>query len=228
LCGSWLIIFDFDFKDDLVMKAKLYQQSGAAIGEVDLPDSVFAAEVNESLLHQVIKSYQANLRQGTAKTKGRGEVSGGGKKPWRQKGTGRARAGSNTSPVWARGGKAFGPSPRDYYTVIPRKLKKLALVSALSSRATDGLISVVDSITCDEPKTKVIAGMLEAMNLAGKKNLLILDNDGVNNVYLSSRNIRGLDIRPVAEINALDIISSDNIIFGGEGLITKVSEAVAK
>jgi len=210
------------------MKAKLYQQSGSEIGEVDLPDSVFAAEVNESLLHQVIKSYQANLRQGTAKTKGRGEVSGGGKKPWRQKGTGRARAGSNTSPLWARGGKAFGPSPRDYYTVIPRKLKKLALVSALSSRATDGLISVVDSIACEEPKTKVIAKMLEAMNLAGKKNLLILDNDGVNNVYLSSRNIWGLDIRPVAEINALDIISSDNIIFGGEGLITKVSEAVAK
>lgn len=210
------------------MKAKLYQQSGSEIGEVDLPDSVFAAEVNESLLHQVIKSYQANLRQGTAKTKGRGEVSGGGKKPWRQKGTGRARAGSNTSPVWARGGKAFGPSPRDYYTVIPRKLKKLALVSALSSRAIDGLISVVDSIACDEPKTKVVAKMLEAMNLAGKKNLLILDNEGVNNIYLSSRNIRGLDIRPVAEINALDIISSDNIIFGGEGLITKVSEAVAK
>jgi large subunit ribosomal protein L4 len=208
------------------MKAKLYQQSGAVIGDVNLPDSVFAAEVNESLLHQVIKSYQANLRQGTAKTKSRGEVSGGGKKPWRQKGTGRARAGSNTSPLWVRGGKAFGPSPRDYYTVIPRKLKKLALVSALSSRAADELISVVDSITCDEPKTKVIAAMLEAMNLAGKKNLLILDNEGVNNVYLSSRNIRGLDIRPVAEINALDIISSDNIIFGGEGLITKVEESL--
>jgi large subunit ribosomal protein L4 len=210
------------------MKAKLYQQTGEVIGDVDLPDPVFAAEVNESLLHQVIKSYRANLRQGTAKTKGRGEVSGGGKKPWRQKGTGRARAGSNTSPVWARGGKAFGPSPRDYYTVIPRKLRKSALVSALSSRAGDGLISVIDSISCEEPKTKVIAKMLGAMNLAGKKNLLILDNSGVNNVYLSSRNIRGLDIRPVAEINALDIISSDNIIFGGESLITKVSEAVAK
>ena len=210
------------------MKAKLYQQDGTVKGDVDLPDSVFAAEVNESLLHQVIKSYQANLRQGTAKTKSRGEVSGGGKKPWRQKGTGRARAGSNASPLWRRGGKAFGPSPRDYYTVIPRKLKKLALVSALSSRAADGLISVVDSISCDEPKTKVIAKMFEAMNLAGKKNLLILDNGGVNNVYLSSRNIRGLDIRPVTEVNALDIISSDNIIFVGESLITKVEEAVSK
>jgi large subunit ribosomal protein L4 len=211
-----------------VMKAKMYHQDGSHARDITLPDSVFAAEVNEPLLHQVVKSYQANLRQGTAKAKSRGEVSGGGKKPWKQKGTGRARAGSNTSPIWKRGGKAFGPSPRDYYTVIPRKLKKLALVSALSSRAADGLISVIESIACEEPKTKVIAGMLEAMNLAGKKNLLILDNEGVNNVYLSSRNIRGLDIRPVAEINALDIISSDNIIFGGEGLITKVEEAVSK
>jgi len=210
------------------MKAKLYQQDGTVKGEVDLPDTVFAAEVNEHLLHQVIKSYQANLRQGTAKTKGRSEVSGGGKKPWRQKGTGRARAGSNTSPLWKRGGKAFGPSPRDYYTVIPRKLKRLALVSALSSRASDERVLVVDSLTCGDPKTKVIAAMLEAMNLYGKKNLLILDNEGVKNIYLSGRNIRDLDIRPVAEINALDIISADNIIFGGEGLITKVSEAVAK
>jgi large subunit ribosomal protein L4 len=210
------------------MKAKLYQQNGTAKGDIDLPDSVFAAEVNEGVLHQVIKSYQANLRQGTAKTKGRSEVSGGGRKPWRQKGTGRARAGSNTSPVWARGGKAFGPVPRDYYTVIPRKLKKLALVSALSSRAADEKVVVVDAIDCAEPKTKAIVTMLEGMNIAGQKNLLIIDNEGVKNLYLSGRNIRDLDIRPVAEINALDIISSENIIFGGESLIGKVEEAVSK
>ena len=210
------------------MKAKLYQQNGTVKGKVDLPDSVFAAPVNSAVLHQVIKSYQANLRQGTAKTKTRAEVSGGGKKPWRQKGTGRARAGSNASPIWVRGGKAFGAVPRDYYTVIPRKLKRLALISALSSRATDDRVMVVDALDCAEPKTKAIASMLAAMELAGKKNLLILDNDGVKNVYLSGRNIRDLDIRPVAEINALDIISSDNIIFGGEALIGKVEEAVAK
>ncbi|MCL2181966.1 MAG: 50S ribosomal protein L4 [Chitinispirillia bacterium] len=210
------------------MKAKLYQQNGTVKGDVNLPESVFGAEVNEPLLHQVIKSYQANLRQGTAKTKTRAEVSGGGKKPWRQKGTGRARAGSNASPIWARGGKAFGAVPRDHYTVIPGKLKKLALVSALSSRAKDDCILVVDSLSFDEPKTKVIASMLEAMNLAGKKNLLIIDTDGVKNVYLSGRNIRDLDVRPVNEINALDIISSENIIFGGEGLIGKVEQAVAK
>ncbi|MDR2578643.1 MAG: 50S ribosomal protein L4 [Chitinispirillales bacterium] len=210
------------------MKAKLYQQNGTVKGDINLPESVFAAEVNEAVLHQVIKSYLANQRQGTAKTKTRAEVSGGGKKPWRQKGTGRARAGSNTSPIWVRGGKAFGPVPRDHYTVIPRRLKKLALVSALSSRAKDEKVMVIDALACAEPKTKAIAAMLEAMNLSGKKNLLIIDCDGVKNVYLSSRNIRDLDIRPVNEINALDIVNSENIIFGGEGLITKVEEAVAK
>jgi len=210
------------------MKAKLYQQNGTVKGEVNLPESVFAAEVNEPLLHQVIKSYQANQRQGTAKTKTRAEVSGGGKKPWRQKGTGRARAGSNASPIWVRGGKAFGAVPRDHYTVIPGKLKKLALISALSSRAKNDCIVVVDLLNCDEPKTKVIASMLEAMNLAGKKNLLIIDNGSAKNVFLSGRNIRDLDVRPVNEINALDIISSDNIIFGGEALIGRVEEAVGK
>ena len=210
------------------MKAKLYQQNGTAKGEVDLPDSVFAAEVNEPLLHQVIKSYQANLRQGTAKTKTRAEVSGGGRKPWKQKGTGRARAGSNASPIWVRGGKAFGAAPRDYYTVIPGKLKKLALISALSSRASDEKVVVIDALAVAEPKTKEIAAFLEAINLAGKKNLLIIDTDNTKNIYLSGRNIRDLDVRPVNEINALDIISSENIIFGGESLIGKVEQAVAK
>jgi len=210
------------------MKAKLYQQNGTAKGEVDLPDSVFAAEVNEPLLHQVIKSYQANLRQGTAKTKTRAEVSGGGRKPWKQKGTGRARAGSNASPIWVRGGKAFGAAPRDYYTVIPGKLKKLALISALSSRASDEKVVVIDALAVAEPKTKEIVAFLEAINLAGKKNLLIIDTDNTKNIYLSGRNIRDLDVRPINEINALDIISSENIIFGGESLIGKVEQAVAK
>ena len=117
------------------MKAKLYQQDGTVKGDVELPQSIFDAEVNEPVLHQVIKLLLANQRQGTSKTKSRSEVSGGGNKPWRQKGTGRARAGSNTSPVWVRGGKAHGPLPRDYYTKIPKKIRRLALTSALSSRA---------------------------------------------------------------------------------------------
>ncbi|NLG16510.1 MAG: 50S ribosomal protein L4 [Fibrobacter sp.] len=208
------------------MKAKLYQQDGTVKGQIDLPEAVFGAEVNESLLHQVVTQYLANQRQGTAKTKTRAEVSGGGRKPWRQKGTGRARAGSNTSPVWVRGGKAHGPEPRDYYSLIPKKMRRLALTSALSSRAKDEKVLVVESISCQEPKTKTIVDMLKALSVSGKKNLLIIEKEG-KNVFLSGRNIKDLEIRPVAEINAYDILSNENIIFGDERLIGKVQEAVA-
>lgn len=208
------------------MKAKLYQQNGTVKGDVELPESVFGTEVNEHLLHQVIKMLLANQRQGTSKTKTRAEVSGGGKKPWKQKGTGRARAGSNTSPIWVRGGKAHGPQPRDYYSNIPKKMRKLALTSALTSRAQSENILVIDSVTCNEPKTKAIVAMLDAMSVNGKRNLLVVDKDG-KNIFLSARNIKNVEIRPVAEINAYDIISSENIIFCNETLIGKVQEAVA-
>jgi large subunit ribosomal protein L4 len=208
------------------MKAKLYQQNGTVKGDYDLPDAVFGVDVNEHLMHQVIIMLQANQRQGSSKTKGRSEVSGGGRKPWRQKGTGRARAGSNTSPIWVRGGKAFGPDPRDYYSNIPKKMKRLALSSALSSRAKDEKVMIVESISCDVVKTKTIFAMLEALTVSGKRNLLIIDKD-TKNVFLSGRNIRDLEIRPVSEINALDILRNENIIFGDERLIAKVQEAVA-
>ncbi|NLL13492.1 MAG: 50S ribosomal protein L4 [Fibrobacter sp.] len=207
------------------MKAKLYQQDGTVKGDVELPQSIFDAEVNEPVLHQVIKLLLANQRQGTSKTKGRSEVSGGGRKPWRQKGTGRARAGSNTSPVWARGGKAHGPQPRDYYTNIPKKIRRLALTSALSSRARTENILVIDNLTYDKPQTKAVASLLKALSVAGKRNLLIVGNDG-KNIYLSARNIKDVQIRPVNEINAYDIMASENIIFADENLIGKVKEAV--
>lgn len=208
------------------MKAKLYQQDGSIKGEVELAQEVFGVTVNEHLLHQVITQYLANQRQGTSKTKGRSEVSGGGKKPWKQKGTGRARAGSNTSPIWVRGGKAFGPDPRDYYSTIPRKMRKLALTSALSSRAKDDKIIVVEKIECDKPKTKVVVTMLEAFSVQGKKNLLIIDA-GSPSIYLSGRNIKNLEIKNISEICAYDIIHNENIIFGSENLIEIVQEAVA-
>lgn len=207
------------------MKAKLYQQDGTVKGDVELPQSIFDAEVNEPVLHQVIKLLLANQRQGTSKTKGRSEVSGGGRKPWRQKGTGRARAGSNTSPVWARGGKAHGPQPRDYYTNIPKKIRRLALTSALSSRARTENILVIDNLTYDKPQTKAVASLLKALSVAGKRNLLIVGNDG-KNIYLSARNIKDVQIRPVNEINAYDIMASENIIFADENLIGKVKKAV--
>jgi len=209
------------------MKTKLFLQNGSVKGDIELPADVFGAEVNEALLHQVIKQYLANQRQGTSKTKGRSEVSGGGRKPWRQKGTGRARAGSNTSPIWARGGKAFGPDPRNYFSNIPRKLRKLALISALSSRAGDEKVIVVDTIKCDTPKTKVMVDMIKALAVEGKKNLLIIDA-AAKGIYLSARNIRDMEICPVNELTAYDILKSENIIFGNEQLIGKVQEAVTK
>jgi large subunit ribosomal protein L4 len=207
------------------MKAKLYQQDGTVKGEVELPQSIFDAEVNEPVLHQVIKLLLANQRQGTSKTKRRSEVSGGGRKPWRQKGTGRARAGSNTSPIWVRGGKAHGPEPRDYYTKIPKKMRVLALTSALSSRARTENILVIDNLSYDKPQTKAVASLLKALSVAGKRNLLVVDSNG-KNIYLSARNIRDVQIRPVNEINAYDILASENIIFADENLIGKVKEAV--
>ncbi len=214
-------------KGTIIMKAKLFSGAGQAKGEIDLPDSVFSGEIKEHLLYQTIKAFQANQRQGTAKTKGRAEVSGGGRKPWKQKGTGRARSGSNTSSVWVRGGKAFGPDPRDYTTRIPRKMRKAALKSALSARAQEEKVYVLDGLSVEKPSTRVIAGLLTQLALAGKRNLLVVDNHN-QNVYLSARNIPMLDVRPIAEITALDVLSSENVIFGSESLITKVEEVVVK
>jgi large subunit ribosomal protein L4 len=208
----------------MFMKAKVYLQDGKAKGEIELPASVFAAEIKGHLLYQVIKGYLANQRQGTSKTKGRSEVSGGGRKPWRQKGTGRARAGSNTSPVWARGGKAHGPDPRDYTTRLPRALRKQALASALSSRAKDGKIIVVDAISCDPPKTKTMAGLLAALSLSGSRNLIVVESNA-GSIYRAGRNIPDLDIKPLSEITAVDVLNSENIIFHGEKLIGKLSGA---
>jgi large subunit ribosomal protein L4 len=209
------------------MKAKLYQQDGKIKGEITLPDSVFAAEVKDQVLYQVLKGYLANRRQGTAKTKRRGEVSGGGRKPWKQKGTGRARAGSNTSPVWARGGKAHGPEPRDYTTHLPKALRRIALTSALSSRAKDEKIMVVESLSCAEVKTKLMVSFLDAIALNGSKNLLIVDPKTNKNVYLAGRNIKNLDIKPLSEINAYDVLNNENIVFGDQSLIGKLEEVVA-
>jgi large subunit ribosomal protein L4 len=208
------------------MKAKVYKQDGKVKGEIELPASVFAAEMKEHLLYQVIKGYLANQRQGTSKTKGRSEVSGGGRKPWKQKGTGRARAGSNTSPVWSRGGKAHGPDPRDYTTHLTKKMRKLALVAALSSRAKDEKIIVVDAISCEPPKTRTMVQLLNALSLYGSRNLLIVGTNGTG-IYRAGRNIKNLDIKPLAEITAYDIINNENIIFDGEKLIGKLSGAVA-
>ncbi|MBD3322917.1 MAG: 50S ribosomal protein L4 [Chitinivibrionales bacterium] len=209
------------------MKARFFAGDGSSKGAVDLPESVFNAPVNNTLLHQVITSYRTNGRQGTANAKSRSEVSGGGSKPWRQKGTGRSRAGANTSPVWVRGGKAFGPSPRNYTGTIPKKMRKIALKSALSSRAREDRVIILENLECGEPRTKTIAQLLAALSLEGKRNLLVTRKDN-RNIYLSGRNIPWLEIKTVSDINALDVIRNENIIFGSEQLVAELEGAAKK
>ena len=207
------------------MNAKLYSSDGKENGTIDLPSEVFDVEVNETLLHSVIKSYLSNKRQGTAKTKGRAEVSGGGVKPFKQKGTGRARAGSNTSPVWVRGGKAHGTTPRDYTTIIPKKMRRLALRSAYSARAQEENVLVVANMTLEAPKTSIVDQVLQNMEIKDKKNLLIIGDDN-QNIYLSGRNIKNVTVKSINDINALDIIRCEKIVFASEKLVEEVKEVV--
>jgi len=209
------------------MKAKLYSQDGKEKGAFELPVEVFGAEVNQALLHLVIKSYLANQRQGTSKTKKRSEVSGGGKKPWKQKGTGRARSGSNTSPLWVRGAKAFGASNRVYGGTIPKKMRKAALVSALSSRAGEEKILVIETFSLEKPQTKAVEALLKNMSIYQKKNLLVVDSAD-RNIYLSGRNIKNVQIKAVVDLNAYDILSTENIVFSSESLVSKIKEVVAQ
>ncbi|MCL2845658.1 MAG: 50S ribosomal protein L4 [Chitinivibrionia bacterium] len=212
------------------MKAKLYAANGTAKGSIDLPESIFGVEPNNALLHSVIVGYLANQRQGTAKTKTRAEVSGGGKKPWKQKGTGRARAGSNTSPVWSRGGKAHGTQPRDYRQGITRKMRRKALLCAYSTRATEEKIAVITGLAFEQPKTKTVAELLSKIGVYNNKNyigktLFVVSGDD-RNVYLSSRNLKDVDVKAVSDICAYDVVRATNIIFADEAIIGKIGETV--
>jgi large subunit ribosomal protein L4 len=208
------------------MKAKVYSHSGEVTGEVELPGDVFGADVNEHLMHLVIQGYLANRRQGTAKAKRRSEVSGGGTKPWRQKGTGHARAGSNTSPLWRRGGAIFGPVPKDHSTTVPAKMRRRALRSALSCRARDEKIMVVEPLAIEQPKTKTMASILKALDVGGAKTLLVVPAAD-RTVWLSGRNIKNLLVRPLNELNTYDVLNSDTVIFAGAELIEKSREVVS-
>ncbi len=209
------------------MKAKVFTQEGKEKGAVDLPPEVFDVEINLPLMHSVVTSYLANKRQGTAKTKKRTEVSGGGAKPYRQKGTGRARAGSNTSPVWVRGGKAFGATPRSYGGTIPKKMRHAALCSALTSRAKDEKILVIDRMEIPEPKTRQVNALLGELAISNKKNLLIIA-EGDRNIFLSGRNIKNMQVKPVQELNTYDVLNNENIVFSAENLIEKIKEVIKK
>jgi len=201
-------------------KVAVYNMLGAQVGEIELNDDVFGIEPNKAVMYDFIKMQLANKRQGTSSTKTRTEVRGGGKKPWRQKGTGRARVGSSRNPVWRGGGIAFGPKPRDYSYKLPQKVRRLALRSALSSKALDNKIVVVDEFNFDQPKTKVMVQALEALKV-GKKTLLVTA-DGNVNVVKSARNIEGVKPMRADFINVYDILKHDTL------LITKDAVAMVE
>ena len=189
---------------------KVLDMAGKEVGEISLSDAVFGAEVNGAVLHLAVKSYLANQRQGTQSTKTRSEVSGGGKKPWKQKGTGHARQGSTRSPQWTHGGIALGPKPRSYRFELNKKVKRIALQSAFSSKVADGDMIVVDAINATEYKTKTMVNMLKALG-SEKKALVVLDE---NNAFVtkSVANIPGVKTALVNTLNVYDVLNCDKFI----------------
>lgn len=204
-------------------KVALYNQSGSQVGEVELNDSVFGIEPNEHVLFEAIIMQRASLRQGTHKVKNRSEVSGGGRKPWRQKGTGRARQGSIRSPQWRGGGTVFGPVPRSYSYKLPKKVRRLAIKSALSSKVLGENILVLESLSFDAPKTKEFAAVLKNLSV-GKKALVVTDGSNPN-VALSARNIPGVTVVEANGINVLDVVSHDKLIVT-KAAVEKIEEVL--
>ena len=189
---------------------KVLNMAGAEVGEITLSDVIFGAEINGAVLHAAVRAYLMNQRQGTQSTLTRSEVSGGGKKPWRQKGTGRARQGSTRSPQWTHGGIALGPKPRDYRIALNKKTKRAALYSALSAKVVEGKLIVVDDIKCDGYKTKTMVAMLNALG-AEKKSLIVLDTTD-KFVVKSCANIPGVKTSLYNTINVYDILNADQFI----------------
>ena len=204
-------------------KAGLYNISGKKVGDFDLNDAIFGVEPNVAVMHAAVKNHLANCRQGTQSALTRAEVSGGGKKPWRQKGTGRARQGSTRSPQWTHGGIAFAPKPRDYSYEINKKTKRLALKSALSAKAGEEEIYVIDEFKLDEIKTRSIVKMLEEMNVA---NALLVTAESDNVIYRSARNIEGVKVIPLNNISTYDLIKYDSLVIAKDA-VEKLQEVYA-
>ena len=191
--------------------ATVYDLEGKESGQVELPSSVFNAPVNAAVLHQAVRRQQANDRQGTHETKTRGEVSGGGKKPWKQKGTGRARQGSTRAPQWRHGGTVFGPHPRTYEQKMPRKQRRLALKAALSAKSQDGAVRVVEEIALEAPKTRVVAALFDQMG-AGARTLFVIPEHDLM-LEKSTRNLAGIKTILAQNLNPGDVLIADTIVF---------------
>ncbi len=206
-------------------KVAVYNMSGKKTGEIELNDSVFGVEVNEAVLHQAVVMQQANQRLGTASTKTKGLVRGGGRKPWRQKGTGRARSGSIRSPLWVGGGTVFGPLPRSYAFSMPRKARRLAIKSALSAKVQAGELLVMEDISFKEPKTKSVVKMLDDLKVGDDKALIIMDEVS-ENVEKSARNIPGVKSINSLGLNVLDLLYHDKILITKDA-VSKIEEVLA-
>ncbi len=202
----------------------IYNAEGKVVGNMDLNENVFGVVVREDVMHEVVVNYLANQRQGTQSTKTRTEVRGGGVKPWRQKGTGRARQGSIRAPQWTGGGVALGPKPRDYRYTLNKKVRQLALKSALTAKVQDGEVIVLDTFTAPEIKTKQVAELLKNLGVSEKALIVLPEND--KNIVLSANNIAGVDTTYVGAINTYEVLSHTKCIILKDA-VTKLEEVYA-
>lgn len=204
-------------------EAPVYTAQGKQGGTRQLPEGTFDGIVNVPVMHQAVKAFLANRRQGTAKTKTRGEVTGGNQKPWKQKGTGRARQGSTRAPNWPGGGTVFGPQPRSYTQIVPKQVRQLARKSALNARARENAVILVDALQFSAPKTKAMTQLLASLGTADKKVLLL--TDGVKpNVYLSARNLGRTHVMPYSDASTYHILWSDVVVIESSALTSNSAE----
>ena len=207
--------------ENTTFQAAAYTAQGTARESVTLPATLFDGTVNVPVMHQAVKAYLANQRQGNASTKIRKYVTGGNQKPWKQKGTGRARQGSIRAPQWVGGGTVFGPIPRSYAQYVPRQVRQLARKSALNARARENAIFVIDDFAFDSPKTKQLVGLIEALGVADQK-VLILTNGVKTNVFLSGRNLPAVHVMPYADVSTYHILWSDVVLIESGALGTQL------
>jgi large subunit ribosomal protein L4 len=205
-------------------KVAVYNITGAQVGEIELSETIFGITPNAHVLHEAVVMQQASLRRGTHDTKGRSEVRGGGRKPWRQKGTGRARQGSIRAPQWVGGGTVFGPTPRSYSYKLPKKVRRLALKSALATKVNANEIIVLDALTLEAPKTKDMVKILSNLKVAKKALIVSLESD--TNLELSARNIPGVKVVDATGINVLDLLHHDALVITKDA-VAKVEEVFA-
>lgn len=205
-------------------KVNVYNILGEQVEEIDLKDDIFNVEINETAVHEMVKNHLANKRQGTQSVKTRTEVRGGGRKPWRQKGTGRARQGSIRAPHWKGGGVTFAPKPRDYSYRVPKKVRKLAMKSALTSKVLNDEIIVLDELNIEEPKTKEIVNLLN--NIKASKKALIVMSESNENIIKSARNIPNVETTIANTLNVYDILKYDSFIITKDA-VRKVEEVYA-